>query len=766
MQAKQLHGDSLRPSIRTRFLAMGMFGFLLTAQTCLLDAQEKAEPTESVDAAATGSENDSRVGYLVQVPLPINSANAASVRQTLERLVEKAPTVIRPEDRPVIVLEFDTANGKTGRGSKLESCLELARYLTSPDMSRVRTIAYVPAARTYSDENLAIKKKPTSQLNGHAVMVAIAANDIAMHQDAAIGLAGADEKNRDQIVLDMYRNIAGVRLTLPMPLVMSMIDPRQRLYRVSTNSGVVYVDAKELDKLELAGDVIESNTISAGDSMALFTSKQLHDYRLIRHRVNSRNDLARALQVSPSSLEGDPKLGQDWDAVQFEFPDYIDRRTVEWVVRALNGRSSNLIVFRMNSSGGDPDACLRLASQIAEYDSNKVRTVAFVTGVARGPAAMVALSCDHLIMSPAAEIGGMPDPPVDPEWITDTQDNVTDLARTKGRDWSIFRAVVDPEFKVTRYRERNSGQVRLLSSEEHESLKDPDSWVPLGPLGVGEGIDANTAEQLFLARAISKDMESLQTFYQLETQPKTLTPTVTDRWLEKIAHFLASPMVAPWLLFGAVFFLSTEMSAPGIGVPGFIGTICLIAFFWSQHLDGNAHWLEIILFMVGVVFIAMELFILPGFGIFGVGGLLMVIVSIVLASQTFIIPRTSEELNRLPISLSMVLAGAMGFFVAIAILRKVLPNTPYLRRMMLEPPKPHDESGLADDGDPSAVVDWSYLQGRNGQAITRLVPSGKARIDGKVYDVISDGRMIEKGQSIDVVQAIGNRIVVKPAERG
>ena len=350
---------------------------------------------------------------------------------------------------------------------------------------------------------------------------------------------------------------------------------------------------------------------------------------------------------------------------------------------------------------------------------------------------MVALSCDHLIMTPTSEIGGEPDPPVDSEWLTDTQVNVISLARTKGRDWSIYRGFLDPDFQINRYRERNSGQVRLLSNEEHESLEDPDSWLLLGPLGIKEGIDANTAEQLFLARAICNDMEGLQTFYQLESEPTTLTPTVTDRWLEKVAHFLASPMVAPWLLFGAVFLLSTEMSAPGVGVPGFLGTLCVIAFFWSQHLDGNAHWLEIILFLVGVVFIAMELFILPGFGIFGAGGLLMVIVSIVLASQTFIVPRTSAELNRLPVSLSMVLAGAMGFFVAIAILRKVLPNTPYLKRMMLEPPQPHDDSGLSGGRDPGAVVDWSYLEGATGEAITRLIPSGKARIKGEVHDVIS-----------------------------
>ena len=76
------------------------------------------------------------------------------------------------------------------------------------------------------------------------------------------------------------------------------------------------------------------------------------------------------------------------------------------------------------------------------------------------------------------------------------------------------------------------------------------------------------------------------------------------------------------------------------------------------------------------------------------------------------------------------------------------------------------ESGrvVGVDRDPEAIVDWSYLTGRKGKAVTRLMPSGKAKIDGRVYDVMTDGRVVDKGDEIEVVEATGNRVIVGPLE--
>jgi len=110
-------------------------------------------------------------------------------------------------------------------------------------------------------------------------------------------------------------------------------------------------------------------------------------------------------------------------------------------------------------------------------------------------------------------------------------------------------------------------------------------------------------------------------------------------------------------------------------------------------------------------------------------------------------------------SLLPILGAFFGVVVGGVLLHKVFPNSPLFKRLALAPP---ERLELNIDGtDREAVVDWSHLNGQKGKAVTPIMPSGKARINGKVYDVISDGQVIDKGQSIEVVEAIANRVVVR-----
>lgn len=106
------------------------------------------------------------------------------------------------------------------------------------------------------------------------------------------------------------------------------------------------------------------------------------------------------------------------------------------------------------------------------------------------------------------------------------------------------------------------------------------------------------------------------------------------------------------------------------------------------------------------------------------------------------------------------LLGAFGGVIAGGfLLQKVFPNSPLFKRLALEPPQPRESD--IDGTDSEAIVDWSHLLGRKGEAVTPIMPSGKARIDGKVYDVITAGQVVNKGESIEVVEAVGNRVVVQ-----
>ena len=131
----------------------------------------------------------------------------------------------------------------------------------------------------------------------------------------------------------------------------------------------------------------------------------------------------------------------------------------------------------------------------------------------------------------------------------------------------------------------------------------------------------------------------------------------------------------------------------------------------------------------------------------------------VLASQTFVIPVNSQQFSKLSMSLLTLIGAGAGFFTAVFALRNVLPNTPFLKRVMLNPPE-RNPVEFDQDNDPEATVHWNHLLDKSGEAITNLVPAGKAKISGQLFDVITDGRMIEKGEKIRVVEVTGNRVVV------
>ena len=227
---------------------------------------------------------------------------------------------------------------------------------------------------------------------------------------------------------------------------------------------------------------------------------------------------------------------------------------------------------------------------------------------------------------------------------------------------------------------------------------------------------------------------------------------------KSIQRLAAQPWFARTLLFIAFFALISEASAPGVGLPGFVSALCFLFFFWAQFLNGTAGWLEIMLFVGGLVCIAVEFLLLPGFGVFGVGGILMVISSLVLASQTFVIPRNSYQFSELPGSLWAVTAGGSGMLVALWVMRRFLSRAPIVNRMMLDPPSSEEMEEIRAR---ETIVSWNHLMGKIGVTTTRLGPTGKAQFGDDIVNVISDGEMIPAGCRIVVSEVLGNRVQVR-----
>ncbi|HEX3727493.1 MAG TPA: NfeD family protein, partial [Pirellulales bacterium] len=378
----------------------------------------------------------------------------------------------------------------------------------------------------------------------------------------------------------------------------------------------------------------------------------------------------------------------------------------------------------------------------------------------RADAALVAIACDQLVITEGAILGGSGPQVFSDDDVQLVRDSIRDsLAPKKSRHWSLWAALVDPTLRVYRYTHNRDGAVAYFSEPELRSQADPDGWVrgdevtkPDAPLQ----LSGEQAHEFGLARHAVQNFNGLKQLYGLEDELAVVEPG----WADRLIDALAAPTIA-WLLLligGAALY--AEIQIPGIGVGGFVAGICFLLYFWSKHLDGTAGWLEVLLFAAGVCCILLEMFVLPGAAIFGLGGGLLMITSLVLASQTFVLPRNDYQLAQLRDSLLGLIGVGLGIVGIALVMHHYLPRTSLFSHVVLEPPSDEELEDLAHR---EALVDFDHLLGHEGHATTQLTPSGKARFGSELVDVIADGDVVARGERVVVVAVHGNRVLVRAA---
>jgi membrane-bound serine protease (ClpP class) len=335
----------------------------------------------------------------------------------------------------------------------------------------------------------------------------------------------------------------------------------------------------------------------------------------------------------------------------------------------------------------------------------------------------------------------------------------------KSRPWPLVAALIDPDLPVFPCRQVGElgGQVRYLTEEGKDELLEEnrklgaDKWTvggsitqPGKPLSVG----AEQAIEYGLAELTAENIDELMQHYDLER----LT-LVEPGWADRVIEVLKTPGVAAFLLMVAFVAVYFELHSPGLGIGGFFAIVCFLLFFWIKFDGETATLLEVMLFLAGVGCLLLEVFVLPGFGIFGLGGGCLVIVSLILASQTSVLPQNAAELQR---SVSPVAVAVLGLVVAIFLLQRWLPRAPILKEMLLEPPAGEEAEEISRR---EALVDLDGFVGSRGTTTTQLTPAGKARFGDMLVDVIADGEVIAPGTKIEVVEVQGNRVVVRAVEK-
>jgi membrane-bound ClpP family serine protease len=387
--------------------------------------------------------------------------------------------------------------------------------------------------------------------------------------------------------------------------------------------------------------------------------------------------------------------------------------------------------------------------------------VAYVPVDASGGAALVALACDQLVMQPEANVGGKGTIDLDRQTIEDSVESIrASLAKNTNHSVSLLAATIDPDIEIFSYQNIKTGEVRYFAPEEAAAQTSPDDWRKgqrVKPAGEPLRLASKPAQELGVATHLVDSYDEFKQLYGFESDPRVAKPN----WALELVEALSSPGLAFVLLVVGFVGIYVELHTPGIGAGAFVAALAFLLFFWSNFLHGTAGWLEVLLFLGGMFFLLLEMLILPGFGVFGLGGALMILASLVLASQTFVLPQSDSELTELRHSLTIVAAATIVVVVASIALRRYLPSAPVFRTLLLNPP-PEEE--LVDLDYRETVADFSHLVGQQGTATTNLMPAGKADFDGQLVDVIAEGLPIERGQTIVVVKARGNRVLVKAVE--
>ncbi|MFN0016614.1 MAG: NfeD family protein [Pirellulaceae bacterium] len=446
---------------------------------------------------------------------------------------------------------------------------------------------------------------------------------------------------------------------------------------------------------------------------------------------------------------------------------------------AAKKAGADLIVVEVDSPGGYVDESQEMAEMLR--DASWAHTVAYVPDEALSGAAFVSLGCDEIVMRPGARLGDVGVIFLDPDFMfryapekykSDLVQRLRGLAIAKGRPPALAEAMVDMDVEVFRYRHKTNGSITFLSELEQTNRPDAAEWEKLelvleSQKGRFLEVSGTRAVELQLASSTVSGEEELRNRYQVAGEWREYRPDTAD----KAVYILSLWWITALLFIVGLVGLLYELSAPGTCIGGITALLCFALFYWSRFHAGTSGMLELVLFGTGVLLLAVEIFVLPGFGVTGVGGILLIVVSMILACQNFIVPRSEHDWHTLLGSSVLVLSSCAAFTVVAGVMMRYFHVIPVLKGMILAPPVASESAVVGPgveihrDGSKTSgkSIESAVSIGSIGRTETPLRPIGRARFGDAFLDVVCEGDYIPKGASIRVLEIQGHKVIVEAA---
>ena len=446
----------------------------------------------------------------------------------------------------------------------------------------------------------------------------------------------------------------------------------------------------------------------------------------------------------------------------------------------------------MDTPGGSVAAMRRIVSLITE-ELNDVYTVAYVRPEAISAGAIISLACDEIIMTPASKMGDampvMPSPTGGLEPMPKAErskiesyliSDVDLLAERIGHSKPACAAMISTPLRIWLVRNPKTRELKLIDPDKpiwqskisgvplktgERPPQTPQTWEFVKQIDSADQLFTPTASRALEAGLVDRLIDSdkkdpfagLEKYYNITSKPVVLV----DSWSETLVSFLTSTTVFSILMTLGIMGAYMEFQAPGFGLPGGVAIVCFSIIFGSHFLIGLAQWWEIALFFLGILLIALEVFVIPGFGVAGVSGIICCLIGLFAmiipnAPTEFPWPQTDLDWSGFNSGLYALGIGFVGGTVAAMIAARFLPKIPMVNRLMLGPAQ------AATDAPATENAPIMHVKvGDTGMVETMCRPVGTVRFGNEICDATSDGTTIEAGAKVRVIERTGNQLIVE-----
>ncbi len=502
---------------------------------------------------------------------------------------------------------------------------------------------------------------------------------------------------------------------------------------------------------------------------------------------------AAALMGSSSPPAGSPRASAVVIPVEGVIDDIL-WRSIERRINEGEAAGARTFIFEMDTPGGLVTSALEISKLIKSLPERGLRTVAWVNDDAISAGALISVAAQQIVVASTASIGDcapiMLTPAGGLEELGETErakaespilQEFRDSAVRNGYEPLLLRAMVTLGTEVWWIEEASGGARRFVDGAEKRKLideqpEDQRAWRLVAeykhPLdGKSVRVDqpvAREAELLTIgadqaivfgiAVAVASKLPDLQSALNLDSLPVVYN---VSGW-ERFASWLNSPLVRGMLFIIMVIGAYIEFQSPGLILPGVTALVALAIFLAAPYAAGLATAWTILVIGLGVILLAVELLLIPGFGVTGVLGVLLMLIGFVgtfvpsePGAPTFSLPSLQGTWDALQtgvivMGVSMTVAAAGIFLLA-----RYLPSVPVANSMFLRPVGSVQTLAVPDAAPGVALL------GDVGVVTGDLRPGGQARFGQEIVDVASQGEYVSAGDRVRVIKRDGARIVVR-----